>query len=41
MAHGDYSNEAKVNSGNTDSCFIRTIYNIVPIPINRDIYSHR
>ena len=29
------------DSGYTDSYFIRTIYDIVPIPINRDIYSHR
>ena len=28
-------------TGFTDSCFIRTIYDIVPIPINRDIYSHK
>ena len=40
MTHGDYSNEAIINSENTDSCFIRTIYDIVPIPINRDLYSH-
>ena len=31
---------AIINSENTDSCFIRTIYDIVPIPINRDLYSH-
>ena len=31
---------AIINSENTDSCFKRTIYDIVPIPINRDLYSH-